>query len=354
MVNQVIIEKILADSYDAPSGGNSQPWYFEIKDNTINIFAQPEKDHAVLNVRNRGTYIAHGALIENIAIASTKHNLKAIVKIFPNQNEPKLTASIELIDDDSVKLSPLYSYLHKRASNRKPYAKEAITENVVSDLKKYINFNNQVNVNFIYNRTSIDEIAKYLSVGERIMFENKFLNRLFFKELVWNKNEEKLRGGGLLIHTLELSFGKRLLMRLLKYWPIMSLALKLGIAKKIAAENKETHSACAGLCIISAKLKDSKSFIDVGRQVQSIWLAATKNNLSVQLNSGLLFFHQAVEEKTASQVFTEKDNNEIKTAYHGIESICRLNGIITTILRIGYDGEPSAKSTKLLPKINYR
>ena len=100
---QYNIKKIIEVAVNAPSGSNSQPWRFKVREGVIEIIAEPEKDHPILNFRNRGTWIAHGALIENIVILASAFGYKAGVSIFPNKNEKNITARISLIANHVVK-----------------------------------------------------------------------------------------------------------------------------------------------------------------------------------------------------------------------------------------------------------
>lgn len=77
MISREVIQKILEAGAQAPSGSNSQPWRFEVAGGTISIIMLPEKDHPILNFRNRGTLLAHRALIENIVIAAAHYKLKS-------------------------------------------------------------------------------------------------------------------------------------------------------------------------------------------------------------------------------------------------------------------------------------
>ena len=117
-----VIKKILNTAVWAPSGDNSQPWRFEVRDRIIDVFCLPEKDNPIFNYRNRGTYLANGALIENIVIAASHEGYATEVKIFPDSANPKHIAQIELTSSDP-KAEPLYNYILKRASNRKFYQK---------------------------------------------------------------------------------------------------------------------------------------------------------------------------------------------------------------------------------------
>lgn len=56
----------------APSGDNLQPWSFTTENNSLLVGHDPDRDHALFNVRDLASYIALGAVLENIAIAATK------------------------------------------------------------------------------------------------------------------------------------------------------------------------------------------------------------------------------------------------------------------------------------------
>src|SRR3989344_1888875 len=120
------IQKILEAAVNAPSGSNSQPWRFEVSGSEIKVIALPEKDHPILNYRNRGTLIAHGALIENISITSSVLGYKANVNLFPDTSNPKLIARIGL-EQNSPSSNPLYKCIPLRSTNRKPYKRTPIT-----------------------------------------------------------------------------------------------------------------------------------------------------------------------------------------------------------------------------------
>jgi len=63
------IRDILNDAIHAPSGHNTQPWRFALKKDQIRVFNVPNADNTAYDFKQRGTYIAHGTLLENITIA---------------------------------------------------------------------------------------------------------------------------------------------------------------------------------------------------------------------------------------------------------------------------------------------
>src|SRR3989344_5408989 len=349
MISREIIQKILSDACTAPSGGNSQPWEFVVENNKIRIISKPEKDHPVLNVHYRGTWIAHGALIENICICASNYGISCKTKIFPEDNDKFLTCIMELEQSQTISKDKLFTAVLKRATNRKPFLTKPIATDIVNDLRNIIQATSGIKAEFISERGIIEKIANIISVGDRIMFENKILHKLFFKEVAWNKKHEKQRGGGLLLDTLELKPPQRIMLHLLQYWPVMQIAARLGLAKQIAKENAQTHSSCGLLCGIVVP-QNKNYFIEVGRQIQRLWLMATNHGLSVQINTGLFFFWQGIKEGSAASIFSKSEQDKIKEAYNSITSLFKAeNDIVTAVIRIGYDGEPSTRSIKLAP-----
>src|SRR3989338_5351391 len=121
------IQKIIADGVLAPSGENCQPWKFEVKNNQICVFNVPEADTYLYNYNQKGSYVAHGALLENISISALKHRYRANITLFSDNNEPDLVAIVTLDNNESSD-DALYPYLKQRCTNRKDYNGQKLTE----------------------------------------------------------------------------------------------------------------------------------------------------------------------------------------------------------------------------------
>src|SRR3989344_5257251 len=89
-------EKIITDGVFAPSGENCQPWKFSIKGNKINIFNIPERDQSLYNYQQKGSCVAHGALIENMIVSSSQYGYMLNLDFFPRIDDPNLVATLTL------------------------------------------------------------------------------------------------------------------------------------------------------------------------------------------------------------------------------------------------------------------
>lgn len=348
-----IIEHIINAGVQAPSGGNSQPWRFEVLGNAIRVVALPEKDHPVLNYQYRGTWIAHGALIENISIAAAAKGYRADVELFPDPQEPLVTAHITLLPDDTAP-SSLYESIYKRATNRKPYQKNPLSPEIFSKLQDVAETISDCKVTFTTKLEEMKKLARALSITEQVMFENRQLHGLFFKEVVWNEVEERAKGGGLNAQTLELKPPQLAMMKLLmKRWSTMKLLNRIGMPKIIAKDNAKIYASASCIGIISVSSETNEAFINAGRALQRIWLTATQAHLSFHPITGILFFWQKIEAGEGS-LFSPEHISLIRKACTDIQEVFGIRkDTITFLFRIGQGGVPSAQSIKQPPHIEF-
>jgi nitroreductase len=67
----------------APSGHNTQPWKFSIKENSIRIFPDFTRHLTVVDPDNRELYISLGCALENLVIAARYAGYDSEVEYFP-------------------------------------------------------------------------------------------------------------------------------------------------------------------------------------------------------------------------------------------------------------------------------
>ena len=123
--NTILLE-ILRDACRAPSGDNVQPWRFRWDGSTLSLYNIPDIHNPYLDFEERGAYIAHGALLENLAIAAPHYGYNASITLFPDLGVPDLVACIAFAPSVAYD-DPLYTAISKRATNRRPYASRALT-----------------------------------------------------------------------------------------------------------------------------------------------------------------------------------------------------------------------------------
>ncbi len=352
MIPHDTIRKILEAGVQAPSGSNSQPWKFIVRGDQLDVIALPEKDHPVLNFRYRGTWVAHGALIENIAIATREFGYNSTIKIFPDKSDRNITARITFKKSSSAG-DPLYKTLTERVTNRKPYATTPLTQEIKEKLLEIARGwpDKNLKVVFVEDAEKIKKIGEAASVNEIVMFENQALHKLLFEEIVWTREQEIQRGKGLYFKTMELK-PPAFLVKTLGRWPLMNVLNKIGIARAIAKDNVKMYTATPIICAIIAGENDS-DFLNAGRLMERLWLQATLNGLNAHLMTGVLFMWQRIA-SGEMEWFSKKHISLIQKAYQTTASMVGAGDKnVALLFRIGKANKPTARSIKSPPIITY-
>ena len=350
-MDKEILYKIILAGSKAPSGSNSQPWKFRVKDNVIEVIALPEKDHPVLNYKNRGTYIAHGALLENMEIAANYFGYEMNYQIFP---EKDLSFKITLKENKSLKdKDGLYEAIFKRSTNRKHFSLNQLKKEEKEFLFKEVSKFNQCELVYVEDRDKIQEIAKELAWDTYLNLSNKELHKLMFNEIIWSQKEEKERGGhGLFVKTMELKPQEEKAFKLLKNWTIASLFKKLGILKNIYKSIFQMYLACGLFGFIAVNNKD-EDFIYAGKLMENIWLRATKLGLGFHLITGIPFLWQGINFGDL-KIFSDKEKELINNIYSKVKNISGFKKEVLALnFRLGYSEGPSAYSFKKEPEIEF-
>src|SRR5512137_1296781 len=68
----------------APSGPNTQPWKFKIKENEISLIADFGRSLPVVDPTDRTLYISHGCLLTNLFIAAERFGFVYDVTCLPD------------------------------------------------------------------------------------------------------------------------------------------------------------------------------------------------------------------------------------------------------------------------------
>lgn len=339
---------VIEAANQAPSGGNSQPWRFEVNGDVLRIIAVPEKDHEVMNFQGRATMIAHGAQLEIVSLFAAAHGYRANIQttIAPN---PVSTITFSKSDIDPM-ASELSRIIPLRHSNRKPFTTDALSqkdkEYIFAEGGRYPD----CRVHFAEGADR-EPAAEGLAVDSRHMFENKTLHGLFYKEIAWSREEEAERGG-LYVLTMELDEKRSKPVKMLANRLIAVLFRTLGLTKKIHRMN--AHKAALSAALVALAVPDTdESFIHAGRVLLNVWLRAVERGYAIQIMGGMPFLWQHLHGHE-SPVFSRKEGRLLDAHYELLRRAFKLrpNERVGISFRIGTPiGEPLAVSYKRAPEV---
>jgi len=122
---------VLSYAILAPNPHNKQPWLIELKDESnFDLYVDTNRTLPHTDPPFRQLHIGQGTFLENLNLAALNFGYKAIINYFPQGQysnsviENKPVASIQLIQDKSIKKDPLFDQILVRQSNKRAYDNE--------------------------------------------------------------------------------------------------------------------------------------------------------------------------------------------------------------------------------------
>ncbi|MFA5932133.1 MAG: hypothetical protein WC793_02040 [Candidatus Paceibacterota bacterium] len=347
------IKEILKYGVMAPSGDNSQPWKFVLSGTKLKIYNLPDKDNPYLNFMQSGSLIAHGALLKNIEIASSKIGLISKIKLFPTPNDSNLIAEISFEEASSAQqVDPLFEFISKRATNRRPYKNNPLSEEENVLLKEARAFEDVI-LHFIIDPKEKKQAGIIGSSAEIIILENKLLHEYLFKDVMWSTEQERRERHGLYIKTMEFNPIQQFLFKLASNKTLMRIAIKIGLPYFIAKQDATLYSSGSAIGLLTLKKISPENFVKLGMKMQEIWLKTTSLGLAFQPISAILFLGFKLKSNPNDQTLKNKHINMALKSYQDTFSTFNLDSDETPLMmfRIGHAKDPSARSSRKEPII---
>ncbi len=345
-----ILKKIVVSAVHAPSGDNCQPWRFVWKNNELFLYNIPTKDNPVFNVQQRGSLIAHGALLENISLLSREQGYMATMALFPEVANENCIARISFTEGLKV-VDPLTNFIVSRCTNRKPYTKRELTALEKKSLIQCLHSLTTVSISFAESQKAREKIGNSVSIAENFMLGYKPLHDYFFSSINWSENQENTRRTGLFVKTMELHGPQIAIFKLYSNWFLAQILNKMGMANFIAKENAKIYAQCGAFMSFSSKTKLPLDYVTIGRSLQRVWLTATSLGLSVQPVGGAIYLAERLHEDPTFQI-SARHRAMITAAEHTLhEEFTKEPGLLRMVIRIGEARAPEARSVRQVPVI---
>ncbi len=344
-----LIKQILDYAIWAPSGDNSQPWRFEVKPPRVLLYNLPEKGNPYLDFRERGSFIAHGGVIENMLIAAEHFGYRAACDLFPDGERSNLVATISLSARAVPETYALFEAIKQRHTNRKIYEATSLTSEQRQDILRTSQELGFGLVKLVELPEEKEIAGRAGALAEIVILENKLLHGSFFRDVVWTAAEEKQKRHGLFIDTMEFNLIQKLLFRLAKHWVLMTVGIRAGLPKFIAKEDAKLYATGAAMGIVAMEGDRPADFVNAGRLMQRIWLKATAHHLALQPVTATLFFAQRIRARETEGVLSPQQVEIMKRAYADIQKTFRVTDRnIAMMFRIGRAAPASARSSRIL------
>ncbi|HWP60806.1 MAG TPA: hypothetical protein VNL14_23125 [Candidatus Acidoferrales bacterium] len=341
-----ILGAILRAGAQAPSGDNMQPWKFHWNGDGLDVLLDPKRDQSLYNARQLASYIALGAVVENLFLAASVHKLRAEVNYFPAGSSSEVVARLRFLEGGG-KADPLAGAIFDRCVNRRPYDPHfGVAAETIASLAKEARPSEGIELSWVTEPTARARLARAAAQGDRLLFENRYIHRHFFSCIRWNQEEAEKTRDGLPFATLELSGFDALVFPKLRNWPLVRLLNYLGLSRAAAMKSAALIRRSSAVGLITVSEPSSPFFIQAGRAFERVWLKATLEKLAFQPMTGFVLL-QLRSYLREYEGFNAGQVKLLSSIRDQLSAICGTAGKIPAIMfRIGKAPPPSGRTLR--------
>lgn len=289
-LDKQVITDIVSAGTLAPSGGNAQAWKFVYKNNKLHVFHDAHFSHSLLDYNHLGSYLAIGAVVENIYIKSSSLGLATSLGYFPLEDDPRLVAIVSFKESKERLMTNLAKGIGLRLTNRTLNEKKLLDERIYADLQKSIESFEGAKLHFVTDSKVMGDLGEILATTEMLRIIHPRGHYDTFKnELRWTIEENELKRDGLDTRTLGANASEVAALHIAKDADAIAMVRELKGGHAFKKSVQKAVAASSALGIISMPEYSAVNFLKGGRAVERIWIEANLRGISFQPISQLIF-----------------------------------------------------------------
>lgn len=259
----------------APSSDNMQPWEFEQRQDSIEVYCAQSRLLRI-DVGNMFTWISIGAAIQNMVNAAAPLGLHAAVKYGRSEHndEPAAVLSFEPGNPPPS----LARAIPIRRTNRRPFSAEALQPELMRTLSDST-AGIRTSVHWSTDTSTFRRIRHIDAIFSAILLAHKPLFDGLFDTIRFSRKELERTRLGMDLKSLEIPYLGYLVARALRQ---RGRAIgRIGLGRVVSKVLSSRLTKAAAVCLFTCESRNPAGYMEAGRAMQQLWLAATEEGLSV-------------------------------------------------------------------------
>lgn len=293
----------------APSGDNTQPWRFEVRDDThLVLHGHDTRTHCVYDLDGHASQLAIGCLIETLSIAASGFQWRMGLKRREGLPDCLPTFDIAFVHDRSVQVQPLLREIPRRTVNRRPFRTSPLTREELAALTEAVGPAHALD--FLAGWRGRLRAAGLMFRNAKIRLTTEEAYRVHADIIDWGKRYSTDR-------VPDQALGAdRLTLRLMQWamhdWQRVQRMNRFAAGTWIPRLQLDVLPSlfCAAHAVIVRRTAPTTvdDYVDAGRAVQRFWLTASALGLQHQPEMTPLIFSRYVREK---RVFSQAASAQV-------------------------------------------
>ena len=297
----------------APSAHNTQPWKlrWRLDRQELELVHDPAHALPAFDFANNATWVAFGAMLENIELAAGAVGLEASVRNFPaGAPDDEVVAAVRF-SPCTARDEALVPFISRRVTNRRREPQPLPLEADALDAMRSAAEGRAARLQLRADPAALLELAELTGAADRITLLNQEIHRDFFSGFRWSREEVLTTRDGLDLATLELTASERAGLSILRQWRVMGEHVRVGAPGAALSDvTRESVQAAAAIGVVSVSGTDREAHLRGGRAMQRMWLTAASRGIAIQPMTSLPYYLARLE-RGGADLFSERHRAEL-------------------------------------------
>lgn len=349
---QELITQIVEAGCDAPSTGNDQPWQWLYQEGRLHLFHDRFRSESFGDYRYIASDLTFGAVLENVAYKAAAMGVGCHYQLFPLGHHSPLVASIDLPVDqvDGMLYRPeLVQYIKDRCTNRNGTLPEPLDAAEIQLLQEAAESINGARHYYFADRQQVMALGNIIGNCDRIRLLNPRGHYDFVRrEMRWTPQHAEQTRDGIDIRTLGLLPAQQAALMMVNDPRVVSVLEAIDGGKALIHSAMYLASTASGFGIITLPGSSRADYINGGRAMERLWLAATGCGLAMYpLISPFYLFPRII--MGSGEGLSEKDIQHLHTLIDNFHNITAISSHETGmyLYKIGKADSPAIRSLRI-------
>ena len=287
------LTRIVEAAASAPSGGNAQPWRFvyHARDATLQCWLVPERAASYLDFERRATYLAFGALAENVRLAAARLGCPTTFSVLADVRRPELVCSARFDAPETLQPSAddslLAAAIDQRVTNRRLGSHAPLPDAVARELAACVG--EGVSLTLFTDPALLAAYGALHGESERLRTLHPVMHPELLGEIRWSTAEAERTRDGIDVATLELTPSDLAGMRVLRRKDVVATMRRIGTGQGLARPSSKAFAGASALGVLRVPGSDARAYFEGGRAMQRVWLLANGRGFALQPMTALLY-----------------------------------------------------------------
>ncbi len=327
----------------APSGGNCQPWRFELSGRQLAFVLDRTRSRSTMDVRSRASYVALGAALFNARVAAAAAGRLGTFELFPEGPGSDVVATLDLGAGTDASLAELREAMLDRCSNRRHGTPTPLDIGVANRMSRAAAAEN-ARLHLVTDPERLAECAEIFAAAERIRLLSPVLRDDAMRELRWPGDDVRT---GIDVATLELSGSEAASLQLMGRDDVMELLDRWDAGGAFGDHVTRAVASSSAVAVVVAESASPASYLTGGMALEHVWIEAQRAGLGVQA-IGPTFLY-AVQEKDFDTLGGDRWADDLRSLSARFRRLLDPGTHTATVLvlRLSHAAPPRVRSARL-------